>query len=59
MRGVDRRGDDAVLERQTGMRHAVILDPRPSDAEPRRQARRVDERREAGVEREYGLSLER
>src|SRR5438094_3467873 len=58
MRGVDRGRDDTILEGEAGVRDTVVLDPRAGDAKARRQARRLDERREAGIEREHRLAVE-
>ena len=51
--------DDAVLERERRMRHGVVLHPHARHAELVGEPRRVDQRREAGVERRDRLALER
>src|SRR3954467_10527850 len=40
------------------MRHGVVLDPDAPDAESRRNARRLDERSAAGIERQLRLAIE-
>ena len=51
MRRVDGRRDDTILERQRGMGDRIVLHPAARHAKLGREARRVDERREAGIER--------
>src|SRR5213076_3478987 len=56
---VDRRGHDAILERQRRMGHRVVLHPHPRDAEAPCERRSVDQRREPGVERPHRIAVER
>src|SRR5256886_9147960 len=57
--GIDRCGTRTVLERQRRVAHRVVLHPDAGDAEATRQSRSLEQRREAAVERQHGLTVER
>ena len=58
-RGVDRRRDNAILEREARVGDRVVLHPDARHAEQRRQAGHLDQRGEAGVEGVGRAALER